>query len=187
MIPEDDEKFYWVFTSAYSPDDELEWHCEGWIYFAQAVEEIRSRLGMSLGFAEVKLRQLCASGNVRSMKYDNVDQVEMEYPPEPELIKPSEWVHDQIDHSVPSHITLTVSRDDLQYWLNQQALERQGKPARSPHKRDLAQQAVDAIWRDGIPKDLLAKQIEKQVGEWLKAKGLPAISRDTILRAAGRK
>jgi hypothetical protein len=61
--------------------------------FAVAAEEIRTRLGMSLGFAETKLRELCASGNVRSIKYNNYSEgpSDMTEPEEPVLIKPSEW------------------------------------------------------------------------------------------------
>ena len=118
------------------------------------------------------------------MKHDDYDADEQN-PPEPEIIKPSEWVHNQIDLLLSWHMTLTVNKEDLEYWLKQQVSE----PAepRSSQKRDQAREAVKALWPDGVPNNLLNKQIEKEIGDWLKAKGQLEISRDTILRAAGRK
>jgi hypothetical protein len=163
-------------------------HFDGWAYFSLGAELIRNMLGMSLGFAETKLRELCASGNIRSMKYDDYDDTDDENPPEPEIIKPSEWVHNQIDLSLPWHVTLTVNIEDLEYWLKDRvAVKPEPTEPRTSHKRDQARQAVEALWPNGVPNELVNKQIEQKVAEWLKAKGLPEISRDTILRSAGRK
>ena len=58
---------------------------------------------------------------------------------------------------------------------------------RGLRKRDLAERAINALWPNGVPPELQNKKIEKRVGEHLKQQGLLQISRDTILRAAGRK
>jgi hypothetical protein len=50
-----------------------------------------------------------------------------------------------------------------------------------------AKKAIAALWPDGIPEDFTNPQIEQRVAEQMKKMGAPAISRDTILRAAGRK
>lgn len=174
-----------------------------WFFFYTARNLVEKRLGVSGGVAERMLREACASGDIRSKqlvpKHD-----EWKY----ETIKPNEWQKDQIDlewqrrddvvtevtteqafepdpSDIPGPVGVYVDGDDFRYWLDKQ---KPAEPvARSPHKRDFARQAVDALWPDGVPKELLAKQIEGEVADWLKAKGLPEISRDTILRAAGRK
>jgi hypothetical protein len=77
----------------------------------------------------------------------------------------------------------------LTEWLK----AKQGPAKRSAPKRDLAEQAVKALWPDGAPEALTSQQIVYEVGKWIvdyrKRQGLPRseISRDTILRAAGRK
>jgi hypothetical protein len=165
--------------------EEEEWNGEAWIAFALTAEKVGSKLNVvSLGFAETKLRELCAGGYVRATKFDMIEEGES-----PEIIKPSEWVRDQIDSLGPGNIIVAVSRDDLQHRLDQQSpTTPELKPDRSAHKRDVARQAIDDLWPDGVPEGLANKQIEQQVGDWLKREGhhLP-ISSDTILRAAGRK
>jgi hypothetical protein len=166
-------------TDDWLEEMEEEWNGEGWISFDVAIEEIRSRLGMSPGFAETKLREICASGSIRAIKFDL--RPFLMFPEEPGPIGLSEWGRD-----MPDYIHPAVSSEDFRYWLNKQAPPPAPEP-RSSQKRDQARQAVDALWPQGIPTELLNKQIEKEIGEWLKAKGLPEVSRDTILRAAGRK
>jgi hypothetical protein len=65
--------------------------------------------------------------------------------------------------------------------------------ARASRKLGLARTAVKHLWPEGLPEALTNPQIEKQVDEWItgycnKNNLLkPDISRDTILRAAGRR
>jgi hypothetical protein len=153
MTQEDDAEFYWVFTSAYSRDGEEEWHGVGWTDFAEAAKEIMSNLGMSLGFAETKLRELCAAGYVKSMKYDAfTGQPDEENPPETALIKPSEWVGAQLDLALtPPYTTVAVSTDDLRYWIAQQAIAGTPptEPTRSSQKRDHARKSSGRMRRRG--------------------------------------
>jgi hypothetical protein len=180
-----------------------------WFFFYTAAGVIEDRLGVPGGVAQRKLREACASGDIRSKWLVPSGSGEWRY----ETVKPSEWAKDQMDlewlrrddvvdtlkeeadpldelepdpDNLPGPAGIYVNGDDFRYWLDK--LKPPAEPAaRSPHKRDFARQAVDVLWPDGVPEELINKQIEKQVGDWLKAKGLPEISRDTILRAAGRK
>jgi hypothetical protein len=77
-----------------------------------------------------------------------------------------------------------VSKTDFEHWLNRAVKSDVQKKKRS-RKLDLAERAIKRLWPDGVPDDLLNKQIEKEVSAYLK--GSPNISRETILRAAGRK
>jgi hypothetical protein len=168
-----------------------EWRGEIWFNFHWIANEIVEQQGVSKGVAERTLRELCATGDVRSMKADGVN----DQPEGAEIIRPSEWVKDQVDLTVSPPIWVFVSAFDAQYWLNKQA-EASGRPSkelvpprqRSARPRDIAGEVIEAIWpnRD-IPKTVSNAQIEQQVGKRLKELGRSDISSDTILRAAGRK
>jgi hypothetical protein len=188
----------------------MEWREEDWFNLYWIVDVIKSRLGISRGVAERTLRELCASGDVRSIKYQVTDP---DIEDEPEIIKPSEWVKDQVDLTVGDWVWVFVSGDDVEYWVNKpgqaplklkQTLEewladvplRAGTVVpmvRTSRKQGLVRQAIKHLWPDGIPEALTNPQIEKQIGDWIinhcKKNNLPKpeISRDTILRAAGRK
>jgi hypothetical protein len=80
---------------------------------------------------------------------------------------------------------------DFERWLEAKQSPRKA----TSRKRALAKQAVNDLWPGGVPKDkdLLNKQIEKEVDNWITAHCKQAnlskleVSGDTILRAAGRK
>jgi hypothetical protein len=175
----------------YEDEETKETVCADWPFFVWAAEWIRDDLGLSLGAAQVRLRHLCASGEVRSMKYDRMlvdyltgDGVD-DQDEQPQIIKPSEWLTEQIDLAEPWNIAVCVSQEDLRHWLKAQT---KTPPVQgSPRPRDLAKQAVDALWPNGVPKSLVNKDIERAVADHMKANGLGAPSKETILRAAGKK
>jgi hypothetical protein len=168
---------------------------EPWITFYWACVEIRQGLGLSMGVAQQTLREQCAKG-VRSMRYE-VGLIGGEYGPLHPIkpIKPREWLKDELDLDLewtsdgdevegPEGYCVEVSAYDFVDWL-----AKQPKPeaeTQSP-KQEIAQQAIKALWPSGVPATLLNKQIVPQAEDWIKAKGFPKISRDTILRAAGRR
>ena len=80
---------------------------------------------------------------------------------------------------------VSVSKIDFQKWLR----AKQSRKAVPSRKLDLAKQAVNALWPNGIPESVLNKQIETEVSNYIKTNYKPnvEISRDTILRAANRK
>jgi hypothetical protein len=110
------------------PDPELEQ-----LSFFTAVQEIRGHRGMTIGMAQRALRELCASGLVRSWKqpYSMVrGEPQGEGPPEP--IEPVEWQTRQIDLMRAADgcsYWVEVSVSDLRGWLNQQPV-RKGQRAR---------------------------------------------------------
>ena len=105
------------------------------------------------------------------------------------LIEPSEWRQRDIDVMTDSDgckYWVDVSKIDLEHSLNR-AVKSDVQKKRGLRKLDLAKRAIKHLWPDGVPDDLLNKQIEKEVSVYLKQHGSPTFSRDTILRAAGRK
>jgi hypothetical protein len=73
-------------------------------------------------------------------------------------------------------------------WVDPRKTERRASP-----KRDLANLAIRTLWPNGVPGDLLNKQVEAQMANWITAHCMreniptPSVSRDVMLRAAGRK
>jgi hypothetical protein len=73
-------------------------------------------------------------------------------------------------------------------WVDQRKLVHRASP-----KRVLANLAIKMLWPNGVPKELINNQIEQQMSDWItdycKQKNIrkPVISRDTLLRVAGRK
>jgi hypothetical protein len=160
-----------------------------WLSFDIAVNEIEKRLGVSGGVARRKLREACASGDVRSQgqPYNPATGID-EGPAEP--IKPGDWRRYEVDLECDAdgcRYFVDVDEDDFRYWLNGATNNNAQKANRGSPKRRLAEQAINKLWPGGIPSSVLNKEIEKAVGEWLKQQGLAQVSRDTILRAAGKK
>jgi hypothetical protein len=171
-------------------------HGEDWICFSDAARYfIEELFRCSAGFAETTLRGLCASGEVRSIRtkytYIHHDGEPERVPENATFIRPSEWRTTEVDFEGD----IDVSEEDLVYWVRRQgsaqatdpedaAIERLPRPQ---WKQAVAKKAIAELWPDGIPEDLVNGQIEQRVGERLKEKGAVPISRDTILRAAGRK
>jgi hypothetical protein len=55
--------------------------------------------------------------------------------------------------------------------------------------RERAQSAINEVYSSGVPDQATEPNVRlcHKVGRWLKDKGLPGVSNDTILRAAGRR
>jgi hypothetical protein len=114
------------------------------------------------------LRELLASGDVRAIRYEST-WPEMTGPlEEPDLIKPSEWLKDQVDFEVnarPDLNQVDVSQSDLRYWLDKQPRRAEPTAERISRKRAWAEQAIKALWPKGIPEPLTNPQIERAVGD----------------------
>jgi hypothetical protein len=103
---------------------------EPWFDFHAAVQEMQQRLVMSRGGAQAELRQLCASGQVRSRKqpYTIVNCEPQPEGPE-ERIEPSEWRSREIDLMTDTDgcsYFVDVSKEDFRHWLAQQETKSQG-------------------------------------------------------------
>jgi hypothetical protein len=161
-----------------------------------AAQQIERSLGMSPGASQAKLRELCRSGEVRSWREPySMRNGEPQGEGPPERIEPSEWRQREIDLMTDNDgckFFVSVSKTDLEYWLKAKQ-DHKAAPSRKRPKRDLAEKAINDLWPNGIPKELLRKQIKKVVSNWItdycKRKNIPKpiVSDDTILRAAGRK
>jgi hypothetical protein len=157
---------------------------ETWHDFQWAAELIRDRLDCSPGMARQILRELCESGDVRSISCAEEERA----------ISPGEWAKEALD--LRPGCAVEVSMWDLAYSLDDPVEEEEptntATDGRTSKKRALASQAIKALWPDGIP-EIPNGEIEKQVGNWItnyckqnNTRRLE-ISPDTILRAAGRK
>lgn len=164
---------------------------DDWIAFGEAAWRIEGRLNVSVGHSQVTLRNLCASGEVRSVRieYDIDPSDDPDATPvEVKMVRPSEWRTTEVDLDG----VIEVSEGDLEYWLREQGapppavIERQLMP-QPQWKQALVRKAIAELWPNDIPEDLVNGQIEERVCERLKRMGAPPISRDTILRTAGRK
>jgi hypothetical protein len=78
-----------------------EWEGEDWLSFYWIVEKIAEGQDIPKGPAERILRELCASGDVRSIKGRDVS--EEDAPEDIARIRPSEWTKDQVDLTVDLH------------------------------------------------------------------------------------
>jgi hypothetical protein len=201
--------------------EEWEWNARGnrerycrgetWLSFQWAATEIKRRHNLSLGIAQKTLRQLCADGDIRSLRYqpstDHVGGVGGFIVPDENavvgLIKPSEWRRDEVDFETDDDWatgrSVEVSLGDLQYWLDAQAKDA-GKPAEKIEttkktltlKQTEIARAVAKAFPEGI-EGLSNTQVARRVGDEIaasrKEKNLPKldISDDTILREVGRR
>ena len=91
--------------------------------FHFAVEAIEHRLGFSRGAAQAKLRELCASGVVRSWKqsYEIVGNQALPVG-EPEQVLPTEWKSREVDLAADAggyNNFVDVSKVDLEYQIEQ--------------------------------------------------------------------
>ena len=163
----------------------------GWLSLYEAALEVERSFGISRAVARKRLRQACAEQLITSMKapYDDGHQLPFEYW---SPVAPSEWRQREVDYDGPDkdgcETVVMIREDDYRHWLNG-ATKNNGQKVtnRGSPKRRLAEQAIKKLWPGGIPSSLLNKQIEKEVADWLEQQGVPPISRETILRAAGRK
>jgi hypothetical protein len=100
---------------------------EHWVHFHEAAQEAAKRLEISIGSAERRLREQCASGDVRSIRYTLTQG--NDFLKHPCRIKPSEW-QDQLDvvadlesdELQETYAWIDVSQDDVVYWITEELL-----------------------------------------------------------------
>jgi hypothetical protein len=168
-----------------------------WLSLYAAALEVEQRFGVSQAVARKKLRRACADEHIKSMKAPRDEPSMKARRDEPtirlpfeywEPVAPSEWREREVDYDGPDadgcKIEVMIYEPDFRFWIKGDISK---SNRRAPRKRDLVERALNAIWPDGnIPESILNKEIERKVGELLKREGRD-ISRETILRAAGRK
>ncbi len=117
-------------------DPPFTWKAEEWVRFDDAADAYANFVEVSTGVAQRLLREQCASGNIRSIRYTGDPRGDT---PIPVLLKPSEWTTDpyldfQADY-VPTFdrvpdpededdpgswgpfTYIDVSEDDVVYWI----------------------------------------------------------------------
>ena len=163
----------------------------GWLPFYEVAREVEQSFGISMAAARKRLRQACADQLITSMKApcDDGHRLPFEFWVS---VAPGEWRQREVDYDGPDkdgcETAVMLREADYRHWLdgatknNPQKVTNRGSP-----KRRLAEQAIKKLLPGGIPSNLLNKEIEKAVGDWLKQQDLANISQETILRAAGRK
>jgi hypothetical protein len=100
---------------------------------------------------------------------------------EPERLTSKHWRDDDMDLVTDGDGTayfVDVDEEDFRYWLDNLSGPK-AKPRATP-KNKLAQLALAEL---RLPADTPDPEAEKQVNDWLKAKGFPSVSKSTIVRA----
>jgi hypothetical protein len=170
------------------------WSGESWCPFYFAANIIDCQLDVSRGLAERILRELCAKGDIRSIRFEDMydDPDGEELSEEPELIRPSEWLGKELDLEVKYPQIVAVSQDDLLYWLGKQPNKRQqskqsltlgelfaladwgqlrpqpqDRPERVSRKRSLVSKAISTLWPEGVPDAVSNPVLVHSVGNWL--------------------
>src|SRR5262245_40669274 len=119
---------------------------ELFVLFSRITADIETTLGVSPGVAERTLRELCAKGDIRSVRFQlGVDYEDEDQ--EPERIKPSEWLKTEVDMDGSEFEGVAVSYGDFLYWLRQQ------KQPEELSKRDTA--IANLLQSGKIPPDKL--------------------------------
>jgi hypothetical protein len=178
------------------------------MHFYFAVQEIERRLGFSRGAAEKRLRELCASGEVRSWKKPYLDVgggYAQAMAPEWERVLPSQWKTHEVDLTPDANgyeNCVRVSKVDLEQQIGktgtQECIEvnapitapppRQRKAPRqrrSPTKLDQAKAAVRELGLNSRPEAETAKEALRKLGDGLNRRGIRGISDTTLRRALG--
>jgi hypothetical protein len=167
----------------------------GWISFYTAAAEIERRFGGTYGYAQHRLRAAAAEGHLRAMKAPFEETSwRSKHPPTISILPFEKWDHmlaaEWAEWRGADDVIVMINEDDFRHWLDREPELQIAKPRtikQRKRKQDIAKQAIDALWPDGIPDAIVNKEVIQKVGNWLKANGASALSPDTILRAAGRK
>jgi hypothetical protein len=188
-------------------DQPFQWKGDGWVRFEDAVLAAIGELEINMGTVQRRLREQCASGDIRSIRYEVIvnDGGIFGVFEDPQPINPRQWTEDHLDFTADDpddeskavSTIIALSQTDLWHWIAG-VVETEGGPVpakarRTSRKLELARAAITELWPQGIPKDLPNPKIESEIGNWLtehfKKNKLPKldIGRDTILRAAGRR
>jgi hypothetical protein len=166
-----------------------------WISFHEAATEIQRVRGLDRARARQQLRAACADERIHSRQapYETKDQwFSFAEPSEYwRPIKPSEWRNGEVDYdnhdTEGNKVMVMLSEVQFRDWLATPPKPQSLRLVRKQRKRDAAKAAIAALWPRGIPEGVSNSDLECKVGAWLKEKKLTAPSRDTILRATGRK
>jgi len=157
------------------------WEDEEWVHFEDAAEAYANFVEVSTGLAQRLLREQCASGNIRSIRYtwepgdERVDAV---------LLKPSEWTanpfmdfqaeyvpyvdrdleHPDLEEGDPTFpwTYIDVSEDDVVYWIFQARPKLVLPPTVRQGKIPRIKAMLVKLYPDGVPDPALCIRKELQ-------------------------
>jgi hypothetical protein len=108
-------------------DEPYRWKGEGWVCFRKAVMTALVELEMPVGPAERRLRQQCASGDIRSIRCEVIfaDGEVFSVLDDPQRINPREWSQDNLDFSADDpedeskaiSTMIAISEADFWNWI----------------------------------------------------------------------
>src|SRR6516165_12438181 len=80
-------------------DQPFRWKGEGWVSFKEAVMAALMELETGVGVLQRRLRQQCASGDVRSIRCEVIfeEGEVLQVIEDPQLINPRRWTEDHLD------------------------------------------------------------------------------------------
>jgi hypothetical protein len=156
------------------------WKDEEWVHFDDAAEAYANFVEVSTGFAQRLLREQCASGNIRSIRYTY--EPGDEGGPNADLLKPSEWVanpyldfeaeyvpgDDYGDPNDPHYgepypwTYIDVSEDDVVYWIIQAKPKLSLPPSVRQGKLPRIKAMLAKLYPDGVPDPALCSRKELQ-------------------------
>ena len=149
------------------------------LHFWKAAQEIQYRRQVSYGVALKTLRDLCASGDVRSWR-GFVEPVGVEtswMPPLP--IKPKEWKDDQPDLEQHDRVILIyVSKNDLQYWFDPTIKQPDWVPD-DPDPDFIPEQLIEIDYEGRVS----LKELEKRELQGREPKTKPALGKRPRIKA----
>jgi hypothetical protein len=164
----------------------LPWREEEWVDFHDAASAFADKLEVSIGVAEHQLREQCATGDIRSVRYtvevdidpDDGEWLGSEFIREPELIKPSDW-RDYVDFTEETdelraiYTYIDVNEDDVVYWIVEAAKKAQIPIQLEKKKPSVGKQPRIMTWLakeypEGVPDPALCNRKELQ-GRLLRA------------------
>ena len=108
-------------------DQAFQWKGEGWVRFEDAVMTAVMELEISVGVVQRRLREQCASGDIRSIRYEVIvnDGGIFGVFEDPKPINPRQWTQDHLDFTADDpddeskavSTFIALSEADLWHWI----------------------------------------------------------------------
>jgi hypothetical protein len=158
----------------------------GWLSLYEAAQEIAQQSGVSWAEALARLRKGCADQRLQSMKapLDDGNTLPFEFWTR---VAPSDWRGHEVDYDGPDadgcKVVVMIYEADFRYWLAS-TVTPTAKPKRKSRPQTLVLRAIAEL---GLPDDTPTPALWQAVCTWHADHGSPPPSRDTVLRATGRR
>ena len=156
-------------------DQAFQWKGEGWVRFEDAVMTAVMELEISVGVVQRRLREQCASGDIRSIRYEVIvnDGGIFGVFEDPKPINPRQWTQDHLDFTADDpddeskavSTFIALSEADLWHWIAG-VVETEGGPVLLPERKATVDAPVKrAVGKVPRIKAWLAKEFPDGVPE----------------------